>query len=71
MTHYKIPRLNAFKDKTWHKDSRSTPRTGTGAVAFNKLFHLFLCMQNRDNFTSAFHRAFGEALLFVQVIWGL
>lgn len=46
----------------------STPRTGTGAVAFNKLFHLFLCMQNRDNFTSAFHRAFGEALLFVQVI---
>lgn len=51
--------------------SRSSTHTGTDVMAFNKLFHLFLCMQNTDNITSVFHGAFCEALLFVQVIWGV
>lgn len=52
------------------RSSRST-HTGPDVIVFNKLFHPSLCMQNTNSITPVFHRAFCEALLFVQVISGL
>lgn len=57
------PKTYCFQAQDLASGAHILTLTGTGAVVFNKLFHLFLCMQNTDNTTSAPHGAFCKALL--------
>lgn len=64
------PRTYCFQAQGLASGAHILTFTGTGAVVLNKLFHLFLCMQNTDkNFRLS--RGILQSFVVVQVIWGL